>query len=131
LELAQAGRFSRGTIAAATFAHQQSGARASFDAYYRRDGERVHMMDALRERVTFSPHSFVTDASFNEFHLVLCRDVLLNYDSRLHVRACTVIHDSVKRLGFLVIGRGESMNRHPKRDAYERVGESNWYRRLV
>jgi chemotaxis protein methyltransferase CheR len=85
-----------------------SGGRASLTEYYLTNGRRHEVRPLLRHRVTFAVHSFATDASFNEFHLIVCRGVLPRFGSELRGRAARILEESMCHLGFLVLGRDEA-----------------------
>ena len=57
----------------------------------------------------FAQHNLVTDASFNEFNLILCRNVLMYFDPPLQRRAHGLLCDSLVRFGFLGLGRRETV----------------------
>ena len=44
---------------------------------------------ALTRNVVFSQHNLVTDRSFSEFNVILCRNVLIYFDRDAAERACT------------------------------------------
>lgn len=75
----------------------------------------------LLGNAVFAVHNLVSDMSFNEFHLVSCRNVLMYLDHRAQARAFSMIHESLTPLGFLALGSSESlMNSTHQRD-YERI----------
>jgi len=61
--------------------------------------------------VVFAQHNLVTDGSFNDFQLVLCRNVAMYFTAPLKERAHGLIHDSLVRFGFLGLGRRETVTR--------------------
>lgn len=94
-----------GALDAAGADYLSSGGRASIDEYYQQAGGGLQPRPLLRDRVVFAAHSFATDASFNEFHLVICRD-LDAADPELCTRAERVLRDSLCPLGFLRLAGG-------------------------
>lgn len=131
LARARAGDYDADTMAAAAGAYAASGGRASLGEYYTlRDG-RAEMRPVLRERIVFAQHNLATDASFKEFHLVVCRDVCLAFQPVLARRALGLIDESLCRLGFLALGRGESLRHHPRAEAYEEVQQARGVFRKV
>lgn len=89
--------------------YMQSGGRHSFDRYYVSDGDRAKLAERLKRNVVFSQHNLVSDGSFNEFHLVLCRNVMIYFDDRVRERALQLVSSSLGRLGVLVLGLRESI----------------------
>lgn len=108
-----------------------AGGTASLAQYLDAHGDHAAMIPALRERITFAQHSFATDASFNEFQLILCRDVMIYFNATLQAHALDLLHQSLCRFGILGVGRGESIRLHPRALQYEAIdpGEKI-YRRM-
>jgi chemotaxis protein methyltransferase CheR len=72
----------------------------------------------------------VTDASFNEFHLILCRNVMIYLNHRLQGRVLHLLSDSLVRAGVLALGRQESLPVTPWAASYEAMdGREKLYRR--
>src|SRR5690349_5079522 len=53
----------------------KAGGTAAFSEYYTADNDSAIFRSSLRRNVVFSQHNLVTDRSFNEFNLILCRNV--------------------------------------------------------
>ena len=84
--------------------YQRAGGTSAFSDYYRVSSGAAALDPALRRDVVFSRHNLATDASFNEFHLVLCRNVLIYFEPGV---AAAVLHQlwaAVKPGGVLVLG---------------------------
>jgi chemotaxis protein methyltransferase CheR len=119
LALARAGRYPAAQLERDEDGYRRAGGRSAFAEYYAVEGDTAVMRPLLQGRITFGVSDLGTDASFNEFHLILCRDALLSFNPPLAERAFGVFHDSLGRFGMLGLGRGESLRLHPQRDAYE------------
>lgn len=63
----------------------------------------------LLKNVVFATHNLATDASINEFHLILCRNVLIYFSSELTDRAIGLFAESLVPKGRLVLGGSEWM----------------------
>lgn len=96
-----------------------AGGRGSVAQYLTVRGDRAELTPELRERMIFAQHSFTSDASFNEFQLIVCRDAMIYYNAALQARAFGVLHESLCRFGILGLGRAESLRLHPQVRAYE------------
>ncbi|WP_394822658.1 CheR family methyltransferase [Pendulispora albinea] len=92
-----------------TLNYQRAGGLRSFSEYYtaRYDGARFDTN--LMENVVFSQHNLVTDGSFSEFHLILCRNVMIYFDRSLQNRVLKLFRDSLTKFGFLALGRKETL----------------------
>jgi chemotaxis protein methyltransferase CheR len=87
--------------------YQRAGGTAAFSDYYRVSAGAAALDPALRCDVVFSRHNLATDASFNEFHLVLCRNVLIYFEPRLQERAHQLFWTSLAPEGVLALGERE------------------------
>jgi chemotaxis protein methyltransferase CheR len=59
--------------------------------------------------MVFSTHNLVSDSSFNEFQLILCRNVLIYFEKKLQSRVLELFDKSLDNLGFLALGSKESI----------------------
>ena len=108
-----------------------AGGKASLVGYFSVHGDRAAILPWLRHRVTFAQYAMLTDASFNEFQLILCRDVMVDFDEALRRRVFGVLHESLCSFGILGVGEEESIERHPNRTSYEELdGGEKLYRRV-
>jgi chemotaxis protein methyltransferase CheR len=92
-----------------TAAYIESGGEREFSSYYRVDGDRVRFDPALGARFVFARHNLATDGPFNEFDLIVCRNVLIYFGKELQKRALDLFDDSLHGLGMLGLGRQESL----------------------
>lgn len=131
LEHGRSGLVTEPTLVGAAAAYAASGGKAPFETYVMEvDGRRV-LSPLLRERITFAQHSLATDASFNEFQLILCRDVLASLEPGVAQRGYQLLHESVCRFGIVALG---ARDRPPEgwRDGYEDFEMIHkLYRRIV
>ena len=60
--------------------YRLAGGRRSLREYFDVDDRYMRLRPGLLRRASFAVHNLVTDASFNEFHLISCRNVLMYLD---------------------------------------------------
>jgi chemotaxis protein methyltransferase CheR len=106
-------------VRASTPAYQRSGGAQDFSGYYLADDRSAVLHQALRRNVVYCQHNLASDAAFNEFQLVVCRNVLLPFDAELRVRAHDLFLRSLGKLGILALGRRESLDDTPFARHYE------------
>jgi chemotaxis protein methyltransferase CheR len=94
-----------------THNYQLFGGERDFSSYYTADRERVIFSPRLRKNIVFSQHNLVSDGPFNEFNLILCRNVMIYFDRVLRDRVLKLLDASLCRLGILGIGRKETLER--------------------
>jgi len=86
-----------------------AGGKNDFSSYYTANYDHVIFKDALRSKMIFSTHNLVSDYSFNEFQLILCRNVLIYFDKDLQARVFNLFDDSLEKLGYLALGAKETI----------------------
>jgi len=104
-------------------AYRKSGGAGNLSDHYTVSGRNARFNRDLAGRITWARHSLVTDGSFNDFHLIVCANVLIYFRPSLQERAHRLIYDSLVRGGFLALGNRESLLYCPDREHYERVRE--------
>src|SRR5262249_16229503 len=77
--------------------------------YYTANSGQAIFRWSVRKNVVFSQHNLVSDGSFNEFNLILCRNVMIYFDETLQQRVHRLLHASLRRYGVLGLGRKESL----------------------
>ena len=99
----------------------KGGGSRSFSDYYvaRYDGARFQR--SLARNVVFARHNLVSDGSFNEFHVVICRNVMIYFDKTLQAHVHQLFYDSLPTFGVLALGRRESIRFSPREERYEEV----------
>ncbi len=131
LQRAKAGIYPLGLMQQYTQLYLQSGGQHSFSNYYTAAYDSAIFRASLRENILFSQHDLATDGSFNEFNIILCRNVLIYFDPVLQQRVHRLFHESLCRFGILALGRQESLRLSPYAPDYEALVKSEKiFRRL-
>lgn len=86
-----------------------SGGKQDFSDYYTANYGLAKFSDELISKMVFSQHNLVSDGSFNEFDLILCRNVLIYFDKELQEKAFHLFNDSLSMLGYLALGTKETL----------------------
>ncbi|GAA4448549.1 protein-glutamate O-methyltransferase CheR [Rurimicrobium arvi] len=89
--------------------YRMAGGTQDFSSYYTAQYDRVIFRDELKEKMICATHNLVSDGSFNEFQLILCRNVLIYFDRGLQERVLDLFDASLERLGFLALGTKETL----------------------
>jgi chemotaxis protein methyltransferase CheR len=87
----------------------RAGGKSSFSEYYLAAYEGARFDPALVDNVVFARHNLVQDGSFNEFQVVLCRNVMIYFDRSLQQRVLDLLADSLATFGVLALGHKESI----------------------
>lgn len=129
LASAKAGIFPMSTMQDYTRNYQLAGG-TDFSRYYTAAYDAAKFDAALVRGVVFAQHNLAVDRSFNEFHLILCRNVMIYFDDALRTRVHALLHESLANLGVLVLGTSETIHGTPYADRYEPItSEQRIYRK--
>lgn len=108
----------------------KSGGAKDFSEYYTARYDFAKFNEDLRTKMIFSTHNLVSDKSFNEFQLILCRNVLIYFDQDLQVRVLKLIDNSLERLGYLALGAKESLRFFNRKEKFRQLpGAEKIYRK--
>lgn len=119
LERARAGIYRLDRMRAYTEGYQRTRPKSTFSTYYHADHRHAVMDGRLREHVVFAQHDLAVDGPFNEFQLILCRNVMIYFDPVLQARVASLLRTSLCRLGVLGLGRQESLRFNPHFSSFE------------
>jgi chemotaxis protein methyltransferase CheR len=109
LQKAREGIYSLEKIKEYTHNYQKAGGRTAFSEYYTAHYNAAVMASFLRANVVFSSHNLVSDAIFNEMHLISCRNVMIYFNKKLQNRVLRLFHQSLCPAGLLCLGSKESI----------------------
>ena len=105
----------------------ESGGRNDFSSYYTAKYDKVIFKEMFRKKMIFSTHNLVSDGSFNEFQLILCRNVLIYFDKDLQEKVMTLFDNSLERLGYLALGAKETLRFSNISNNYQQIpAEKIW-----
>jgi chemotaxis protein methyltransferase CheR len=89
--------------------YKRAGGRADLGDYCQVRGNVARFDAALGRSIVFAQHNLVSDRSFNEFHLILCRNVMIYFGRPLQRQVHELFLDSLVPLGLLGLGRKEAL----------------------
>src|SRR5688572_14031279 len=96
-----------------------AGGTSAFSDYYTAGYDHAKLRESLREHVVFSQHNLVSDGVFNEFNVILCRNVMIYFTQPLQERVHDLFSRSFAKFGVLGIGSHESLRFLPGAAEYE------------
>jgi chemotaxis protein methyltransferase CheR len=110
--------------------YKEAGGTRSLTDYFQISGKEAQILASLQRRVTFFQHNLVTDASFNDFHVIFSRNVLIYFSKPLQDRVHELLYHSLVRFGILGLGANETLHVTPKEKHYRSLDETaRLYRR--
>ena len=108
-----------------------AGGSGTFSEYYVAKYDYAIFRPSLRENVVFAQHNLVTDASFNQFNVIFCRNVLIYFNTPLQERVQKLFLDSFENFGILGLGKKETVKYTSVAENYEVIdAEEKLYRRI-
>ena len=132
LRRAKDGIFPLDKMRAYTQNYLNAGGRRTFAEYYVAKYDGALFARQLVRNVVFGQHNLVTDASFNEFDVIFCRNVMIYFDRSLQNRVHALLYESLAPGGILALGHKESIRFTDYEDRYEELNaEERLYRRAA
>ncbi|AWE08548.1 chemotaxis protein CheR [Lysinibacillus sp. 2017] len=121
LKKAQQGAFPLHKMQAYTKNYILAGGTESFSQYYKTDDCYASFHSYLRENIIFAQHNLATDQSFQEFDIIICRNVLIYFTPELQHNVHHLFYDSLAQHGFLGLGDKETLQFSPLASKYHIV----------
>jgi chemotaxis protein methyltransferase CheR len=132
LEQARAGVYPLERMQEYTENYIRAGGKRSFSEYYVAAYDGALFDPALRENVVWAQHNLAQEGSFNEFHVILCRNVLIYFDKALQDKVHRLFYESLVRFGTLCLGNRESVRFSAYERSYEEIDPiARMYRRIT
>jgi len=112
--------------------YRRSGGRAELADYVDTGGGQGTFSEKIRDNVTWAQYNLATDASFNEFQLIVCRHALSDFDISLQRRTLQLFYDSMPLFGILSVGERTAIAGPPFVVCYKTLSaQHGLYRRVV
>lgn len=109
----------------------QSGGINDFSAYYTAGNNKVMFDPSFKKHMVYSTHNLAAESSFNEFQLIVCRNVLIYFDRDLQTRVFDLFDQSLERLGFLALGSKESLRLSAANAKFRQITTEKIWRKVI
>jgi chemotaxis protein methyltransferase CheR len=119
LQHGKAGIFRLTNMQEYTQNYLQAGGKKAFSEYYTAAYESAVFDTSLKKNMIFSLHNLVSDRSFNDFNIIICRNVLIYFNKTLQARVHKLFYQSLTKFGILALGRQETIRFSPHESDYE------------
>lgn len=131
LQRAKEGIFPLASMQENTSNYIAGGGKGTFSEYYTARYDFAIFRPALRENVVFAQHNLVTDASFNHFNVIICRNVFIYFNNSLQDRVHQLFLQSLEMFGILGLGKKETIRYTSVAENYDEIdAEERIYRRV-
>ena len=121
LRRAREGIFPADQVQKFTQNYISAGGRRAFSEYYTARYEFALMRPSLQQNIVFSQHNLVSDGVFNEFNVILCRNVMIYFNRTLQERTHALFHSSLSMFGILGLGARETLRLIPQERFYQPI----------
>jgi chemotaxis protein methyltransferase CheR len=121
LEQARLGVFPLDKMQEYTQNYIRAGGTHAFSEYYVARYEGAQFSRGLVENVVWAQHNLASDAVFNEFNVIMCRNVMIYFDKPLQEHVHELFHESLAMFGILALGQKETIKFSPREHAYEEL----------
>jgi chemotaxis protein methyltransferase CheR len=131
IEQAKLGVFPLDKMQEYTQNYIRAGGTRSFSEYYvaRYDGARF--AGEIVDGVVFAQHNLASDAAFNEFHVITCRNVMIYFAQPLQQRVHELFYESLAMFGVLALGQKETIRFSPRESFFEELdAEERLYKKI-
>ena len=132
LRRAREGIFPLAAMREYTNNYHKAGGQHEFSDYYTAHYDNVIFNPSLRHNVVFSEHNLATDGSFNEFQVIMCRNVMIYFNKELQARVHNLFYDSLSMFGVFGLGNKESLKFTPRAAYYQHINHNDkLYRKVL
>jgi len=131
LEKARKGIFPLNQMKQYSESYIASGGTKDFSTYYTANYGQAKLNEDLSEKIIISTHNLVSDSSFNEFDLILCRNVLIYFDKDLQERALKLFDESLGALGYLALGSKETLKFSSIQARYKQLDKEKIWKKTM
>lgn len=111
--------------------YERAGGSGRLSEYFQLEGGRLVPVPQLKSRITWAQYNLVTDSSFNEFQLIVCRRALPDFGPLLRRRVLHLFHDSLAVLGVLGIDRELDADDLHAENYCRLIAGQPWYKRIA
>ena len=108
LEMAKKGIYGLKEIKEYSTNYINSGGASSLSDYYVAHYGKVKMNNDLNRNMVFTKHNLINGTSFNQMHMIMCRNVFIYLTKEQQDRTLRLFLDSLTPRGYLVLGIKES-----------------------
>ena len=90
----------------------------NLDKYIVKNRNFIKIKQEIQDKILFFEHNLAIDSSFNEFDIIVCKNVIIYFTYELQKKVFELFYNSLKFGGFLIIGESEQLH-EDFRDKFE------------
>ncbi len=89
---------------------KQIGLKTDLNDYLKANNNYVSVDEKIKSKTLFFQHNLIEDSSFNEFDIIICKNVIIYFNDVLQKKVFKLFYDSLKFGGHLVLGESEAIS---------------------
>lgn len=105
--------------------YKASGGKNNFKEYFDGNRQSPEFSDINRKSIIWSRHNLVSDASFNEFQLIICKNVLFYFSKEVQRSVHKLLFESLADNGILALGSNDTISSTPFEINYNVLDSDN------
>jgi chemotaxis protein methyltransferase CheR len=106
-----------------------AGGEKDFSGYFTTTPQGEKFNEVFSSRMNFLAHNLATETSFNQFDLIVCRNVLIYFDKALQEKVLKMFSESIRVSSFLALGEKETIKFSGISHKYSQVGQEKIWRK--
>lgn len=110
--------------------YHKAGGLNGLSSYFTANYGHAVFDEELKGKIIFSTHNLVSDASFNSFQLILCRNVLIYFERVLQNKVIKLFHDSLENSGFMALGSKETLVFSDHLEYYKKIDDNKIWQKI-
>jgi chemotaxis protein methyltransferase CheR len=131
LQKARKGIYSYDTIKKFTSNYTKSGGNSFFSDYYFSQYDSVIFNTELKKNIVWANHNLVSDSVFSEVDVIICRNVLIYFNSELQNNVLQLFIDSLSSKGILCVGDKETIQFSTANSHFDTIDGKNGLYQLI
>jgi chemotaxis protein methyltransferase CheR len=111
--------------------YRSSGLSGSLTDYFTTTYDAPAINDELKKNTSFAVHNLISDTVFNEFQLIICRNVFIYFEVQLQEKILDLFYRSLCPSGFLCLGSKEYIRSDVFRKKFKEIDlKQNIYQKI-
>lgn len=112
--------------------YYKAGGKVAFSDYYYANYNSAIFSEDLKKNIVFLQHDLSSDAMIGHFNVILCRNVLIYFDTLLKEKVFTLFDTSMNGTGYLCLGMKETLALTGLAKKYDKISaNTNIYKKLT
>ena len=108
-----------------------AGGTENLSDYYSANYSLAKLDEQLKDKIIFSTHNLASENSFNEFQLILCRNVNIYFDRELQMKVFELFDSSLENLGYIGLGSKETLEFSTIAKKYKKISSVKIWRKIT